>query len=294
VLPLPNLETKFVAANTLIGVKKKKKGDQLLLIPDEIKEKQSKLLEKRHQYFNTHNAKDKKNIREEDKILTKELSSLLEEVGFLDHAYASMLAKWDPYCQTEHSDFFDANWMFGIINGFFVVIGNPPYIQLQNNHGELANKYQNCNFDTFTRTGDIYQLFYEKGISLLCNDGILCYITSNKWMRAGYGEETRKYFSENIQTLQLVDFAGNKVFESATVDVSITVIRKNNTPKETMACTIKEKSLINLTDYVNQYATHIQFSYANSWVILSPIEQRIKEKIEKVGIPLKDWDISIN
>jgi hypothetical protein len=205
-----------------------------------------------------------------------------------------LLATWNPYDQNETSPFFDSVWMFDIDKGFDIVIGNPPYVQLQTNHGELANMYQNCNFDTFTRTGDIYQLFYEKGISLLCNNGILCYITSNKWMRAGYGEETRKYFSENVQTLQLVDFAGQKVFKSATVDVSITVIRKNNTPKETMACTIKEKSLLNLTDYIKQSGTYIPFPRdGKSWVILSDIEQRIKEKIEKAGKPLKDWDINI-
>jgi hypothetical protein len=247
--------------------------------------------------FQTDKNKPKRDsIDREIKKLTAEISKEQNKgknLQAFEDAIKS-LALWNPYDQNKASPFFDSVWMFGVDKGFDIVIGNPPYIQLQNNHGELASKYQNCNFLSFTRTGDIYQLFYEKGINLLCQDGILCFITSNKWMRAGYGEETRKYFSENIQTLQLIDFAGQKVFESATVDVSIAIIKKNNNPKKTMACTIKQNSSLNLTDYVKQNGNMTLFSTnGQSWVILSDIERRIKEKIENIGKPLKDWNINI-
>ena len=376
--PLPNLETKFVAANTLLGLSEDS-GDTLDLKDDKLNKMKEDLWGIRKKHFYAKDSEEKKRLQRDDEQKRNEIMAYLVKKGskpnkdhiaslekeienlqqnrlavaqenFVDEGEAQSdldlginqspknlfqtdknkpkrdaidreikrltaeitreqnkgknleafdktiksLATWNPYDQNETSPFFDSVWMFGIDKGFSVVIGNPPYIQLQNNHGELATLYQNCNYESFTRTGDIYQLFYEKGINLLCQNGILCYITSNKWMRAGYGEETRRYFSEYAQTLQLIDLAGQRVFESATVDVNIIIVKKNNTLRETIACIIKEKCSSNLTDYVKQHTSHIQFPFSDSWVILTPIEQKIKAKIEKVGIPLKDWDVSIN
>lgn len=104
--------------------------------------------------------------------------------------------------------------------GFDAIIGNPPYIQLQS-MGEMADAYQQMNFEVYERTGDIYCLFYELGKRLLRPDYHLSYITSNKWMRAGYGKSMRKFFVEETNPTLLIDFAGVKVFDEATVDVNI-------------------------------------------------------------------------
>ena len=171
-----------------------------------------------------------------------------------------------------------------------------PYIQLQNNSGELAKKYEFSGYKTFARTGDIYCLFYERGWQLLKNDGHLCYITSNKWMRAGYGEKTREFFANRTNPMLLIDFAGVKIFESATVDTNILLFSKsNNLHKTVCAVTNKQNkdSVKNLSDFVQQQNSICEFATSDSWVILSPIEQSIKKKIEAVGTPLKDWDINI-
>ena len=181
--------------------------------------------------------------------------------------------------------------------GFDIVIGNPPYVQLQNNGGELAALYAKSGFETFARTGDIYCLFYEQGYRLLKEGGHLCFITSNKWMRAGYGEKTRAFLAANTDPQILIDFAGLKIFESATVDTNILLFAKGENKHHTLSATIKkaEKSCLNnLSAYLQQMGSICDFSVADSWVILSPIEQSIKRKIEAVGKPLKDWDIQIN
>ena len=176
--------------------------------------------------------------------------------------------------------------------GFDIVVGNPPYIQLQK-MGEMTTILEKMSFQTFARTGDIYCLFYEKAHQLLKQGGICNFITSNKWMRAGYGEATRKFFIENTNPLILIDFAGVKVFETATVDVNILLYVKEKNMFNTLACIVKDKELKELSLYVRQHAQYTQFKNANSWVILSDIEQRIKAKIEAIGTPLKDWDINI-
>ena len=177
--------------------------------------------------------------------------------------------------------------------GFDVVIGNPPYIQLQNDGGKLAKLYEGQNFKTFARTGDIYCLFYEKAHQLLREGGICNFITSNKWMRAGYGEAIRKFLIEYTNPLILIDFTGIKIFETATVDVNILLYAKEKSTFNTLACIVKDKGLKELSLYVRQHGGKTSFSSDESWVILSEIEQRIKAKIEKIGTPIKEWNINI-
>ena len=177
--------------------------------------------------------------------------------------------------------------------GFDVIIGNPPYIQLQK-MGADSDALQKVGYETFAKTGDIYSLFYEQGYNILRENGLLMFITSNKWMRANYGESLRRFFIEQTNPLTLIDFSGNQIFDTATVDTNILMFAKQKNEYETQACIVKEKLLNNLSDFVNQNSEQSKFITSESWVILSPIEQSIKRKIEAVGKPLKDWDISIN
>ncbi|WP_455063981.1 Eco57I restriction-modification methylase domain-containing protein [Prevotella fusca] len=293
---LPNLETKFVSANTLIAKKKRDLQGNLFENP-EIEQTKRKLAEIRHKHFSAKSASTKYRLRKEDEELRGELINLLSDDNGFAQDDAKQLAKWNPYDQNNTSSFFDPEWMFGVADGFDIVIGNPPYIQLQNNSGELAKLYEDCGYSTFARTGDIYCLFYERGWQLLKEGGYLCYITSNKWMRAGYGDKTRGFFANKTNPMLLIDFAGVKIFESATVDTNILLFSKSDNLHKTL-CAVTNKqnkdSVNNLSDFVQQQDTICDFSTSDSWVVLSPIEQSIKKKIEAVGTPLKDWDIQIN
>ena len=292
---LPNLETKFVSANSLIAKKKKALQGNLFENP-EIEPTKVELQQIRHKHFSAKSASTKHRLREKDQALREKLAKLLSDDDNFAPEDAKQLAAWNPYDQNAVSPFFDPEWMFGVADGFDIVIGNPPYIQLQNNGGELAQMYEGCGYSTFARTGDIYCLFYERGWQLLKKDGHLCYITSNKWMRAGYGEKTREFFANKTNPMLLIDFAGVKIFESATVDTNILLFSKSNNQHETI-CAVTNKqnkdSVKNLSDFVQQQNSICDFGTSDSWVILSPIEQSIKKKIESVGTPLKDWDINI-
>ena len=296
VLTLPNLETKFVAANTLVGMKKK--PAQLTIfdvteLADKIEETKQKLLATRQEHFYAKSAYKKKELREKDADLRNELSKLVEETGEYTPEDTLQFSQWNPYDQNASSSFFDCEWMFNIKEGFDVILGNPPYVQLQKDGGKLSKLYEKSGYETFAKTGDIYSLFYERGWQLLKNEGILCYITSNKWMRAGYGESTRNFFAKKTNPIILIDFAGQKIFEAATVDTNILLFSKDKNRQQTKACIVKEKVLNNLSDYFRQYANITEFKSDKSWVILSEIEQKIKNKIESIGTPLKDWDINI-
>lgn len=253
---LPNLETNFVAANSLIA--KKKQDSHNLFENPEIEPTKKVLTEIRHEHFSAKTAYRKSTLREKDKQLREKLAKLLAEDNDFAPEDAKQLAAWNPYDQNAVAGFFDPAWMFGVSDGFDIVIGNPPYIQLQNDGGKLAKLYADCNYKTYARTGDIYCLFYERGYQLLKPNGHLCYITSNKWMRAGYGEKTREFFAKNTNPLLLIDFAGVKIFESATVDTNILLFAKAvNEHKTLCAVTNKQNkdSVKNLSEFLLNWKT---------------------------------------
>ena len=176
-----------------------------------------------------------------------------------------------------------------------------PYIQLQKlKENNVQANLERQSYKTFEKTGDIYSLFYEKGLSISKKQtGILCYITSNKWMRASYGESLRKYFLEYNPTL-LVDL-GSKVFDTATVDTNILLIQNRNIPQSIKAITIQDtiKKILNLEQYVNTNALSIPHNTLDAtgkqgWFIGTKAEIALKDKIEKIGKPLKEWDVKIN
>ena len=176
---------------------------------------------------------------------------------------------------------------------------NPPYIQLRKNGGELGKRYKDVGYQSFASTGDIYALFYELGIKLLNNNGILCYITSNKWMRAKYGQKLRQFLKQNTGLIQLIDLGPN-VFEAAEVDTNILIAQKAGLLfTKPQACSLlgsnnKNKTVFGRSLIKDCSVDFILPSSGKQWLILNPIERSIKQKVERYGTPLKEWDIQIN
>ena len=279
--PLPNLDFNFVCANTLIRL-----PEQLNLFNSEYEVRFQQL---RDTYFNTHNKKEKDKLRNEFYQLYKENN----EDGYNERF--EVMKTWDPFKSTKPASFFDSNTMFNV-SKFSIVIGNPPYVQLQSMKEISKSLYKPQGFKTYDATGDMYCLFIEKGMELCQKGGALTFITSNKWMRSGYGKSLRTFLAK-MNPVLLIDFGGNKVFESATVDTNIIQVIKEDNEGKTISCSIpsdKAEALDNLSDFVQQNSTTIEFSTNESWTILNNLEKSIKNKIEKSGVPLKEWNVQIN
>ena len=257
---------------------------------------EQELYNNREKHFHATTRQQKRDCKTEDKRLRAELASELKELGaFADDA--DNIAQWDIYDQNEIAEWFDPELMFGVTDGFDVVIGNPPYIQLQRDNGRLGNLYQDAGFDTFARTGDIYCLFYEKARQLLKNRGHACLITSNKWMRAGYGKKLRDYFVVFTQPVQLLDM-GPDVFD-ATVDTNILLFQNIRLDVHSAFRAVSlgadfDRQIGNISRYLIDNGTSMDMpDTGKPWAILSSAEMNLKRKIEAVGKPLKDWDINI-
>ncbi len=182
--------------------------------------------------------------------------------------------------------------------GFDIVVGNPPYVQLQktlseNTDEKVGDRYSKLGYKSFAKSGDMYCLFYELGVHLLKDRGHLIYITSNKWMRTAYGNQLRCLFSQKTNPKRLIDFSGRRVFETAGVDVSIFLLENAKNEAKTKVCTIKESIKGNLDSYIQKHSLEMPFLNGESWNILPNIEEEIKKKILSVGIPISSWKISI-
>ena len=217
--PLPNLEAKFVAANTLIGLDKK---DASLFDSAEIKAKENELKIAKHKIFGAKTVRTKRKYRQIVNGLRLEIANMLEDCGAVGNAEAQQLAAWDMFDQNASSLFFDPEWMFNVKDGFDIVIGNPPYIDSETMTllGQTKlREYIVYNYEYIKGNWDIYMAFLERG--LLLSNNCLCYITPDKWLSKPFGSKFREKCM--IPRLKTILHTGNKTFESATVDAIITL-----------------------------------------------------------------------
>ena len=200
VRPLPNLETKFVAANTLIGIEK---PAQLLLRNPEIDRKEKELKEARERHFTARTPQTKEKYRKEDERLRAEISELLKKDGF-PRETTEKLAKWNPYDQNASADFFDPEWMFGVTEGFDVVMGNPPYIK-KYTYREAFDGVRESPY--YQGKMDIWYLFACLSLDMLRKgSGILTFIATNNWVTNAGASKMRNKVIKNAQMLKMLDF----------------------------------------------------------------------------------------
>lgn len=293
---LPNLETKFVAANTLIGLEKPQtlgnaqssSASQVSLRNPEIEQLEKELKDLRHQYFNAGTRREKLACQKKDRDLRKKIAGLLEKDGWNKDA-ARSVAAFDPYDQNASSPFFDPEWMFGVTEGFDVVIANPPYVQMQKDGGKLASELKNQNYLTWERTGDLYAIFYEHGLNILRENGTETFITSSQWMKSNYGKSLRKFFlSKNPLKLILL---GPGIFESATVDTNILTIQNTNYKNQLNGGIVTQSD--QLTDLANLQLHAMSYLSEDAWTVMNASKQTINEKINSKGKPLSEWKVNI-
>ncbi|HPC61729.1 MAG TPA: Eco57I restriction-modification methylase domain-containing protein, partial [Verrucomicrobiota bacterium] len=225
VRPLPNLETKFVAANTLIGIEKP--AQQLLRNPA-IDAKEAELRQVRERHFTARTPATKARCRELDAKLRAEISELLRADGFARET-TEKLAHWNPYDQNASADFFDPEWMFGIRDGFDVVIGNPPYVRIQTltaTEPAAVAYYKQRYVSASKGNYDLYVVFVERSLQLLQPRGHLAYILPHKFFNAQYGQPLRELLAQGRHLRHVVHFGDQQIFPGATNYVCLLFLAK--------------------------------------------------------------------
>ncbi len=314
---LPNLETQFISANTLVDLQRSRNGimHQLGLL-DGV-EYRERLHSVRQSWFNakTRRTKDKC-ISEYESIREGMIANVKSNIE-LSHIDDKRLSEFDPFVHNVSCNWFNANWMFGVSGGFDIVLGNPPYIrqeainslqtkeqlkEMMNNDCNNGKNGKNSNHkvrdyktyllerykDVFTNTSDIYTCFYGRGVELLKAGGVLCYITSNKWMRTRYGKVLREYIKTQVTIEQLLDLGGDQ-FVTTTVDTNILILSKQR-PTTDYKFTAGSELPDEDTELWNMKVSDLS---VDAYTLASPEVFDLKRHVEGVGTPLKSWDVSI-
>ena len=193
--PLPNLETRFVAADTLIGLGADR---QAVLGSPVVSAIEDRLRRVRERYFNARARQTKRQLRDEDTALRAELAGALESLGF-EHTNAEAVAAWDPYDQNARAGWFDAEYMFGVADGFDAVIGNPPYVRAdfrdERHKITRAAIMASGDYETLWEKWDLFVPFMERGFKLLREGGVSSLIVSDAFGHAKYALKARELVS---------------------------------------------------------------------------------------------------
>ncbi len=280
---LPNLETKFVAANTLIGIDKPNQMN--LQNNPRIKDLEKELKNLRHEYFSAKTRKEKLSCQKKDKELRKRISTLLIKDGW-DDRIAKQLAGWDPYDQNASSPFFDPEWMFGVKEGFDVVIGNPPYFNVKTVSKELYGYISKHYKDIHTVYNDIVYYFIYLGIEFLKRNGCCTLITSNYYLGNEYAKALRKYLKNYI--FKIVNFKDYMIFDQASIHTCISISCKETKSTEVVFFEAATDEKITSNDIEAQLRSFTvkRTDLNDGWLIADKSNTSIINKLNKDSILL--------
>ena len=219
ITPLPNLDTRIVAASTLLGLTEE---SQRVLPGDRVHDIEERLAANRERHFHARTRPEKLACIEKDRTLRGELATALREAGFPDEI-ARKIADWDPYDQNASTDWFDPECMFNVRDGFDIVIGNPPYVRADfpdDRHRALRKHLlASEHYRTLWEKWDLFVPFIERGFRLLKPGGAIAYIVSDAYCHAKYAERSRDWFLRNARIVRLDFLSRLRVFEAAVRNV---------------------------------------------------------------------------
>ena len=282
--PLPNLETRFLAANTLLGLK-----DAPTLTSPKTQELERELALNGARHFHAITRQQKHECKTRDEELRQGLAADLREVG-MPAEDAEKIASWDRYDANATTDWFAPERMFGIRDGFDIVIGNPPYIRNHNlsvrERAALKNQFGNF----YTGGADISTYFYKRAAELLRRGGIATYISTNKFLRVAYGKKLRHFLTTEMSLKALLDFGSIAVFDAA-VDTCI-VLLENQKPSPTHtfhAATLRkalETFIVKEEFQTQSFPMKVSHLSDAGWTLAQPETLALLEKLQNTGTPL--------
>lgn len=275
--PLPNLEFKFVCANTLLPLPQNKGGlgESLKLI---------KQLEKlRAEYFSSF-GKSKKRIEIDFEVIQDEMKGFLTVSGFLGSQSAA-LSSWRPFSD-KPSDWFDPEWMFGLKDGFDIVIGNPPYVRQENIDQNIKYIYIQNHPDVGSGTADLYIYFINSALNISKLGGVIIFITLNKYLKTKYGEGLRNKLKDKNVDL-IIDFFELPVFEAST-DSSITKIINSPDTDSTRYFPVKSLNNLDLNILTKGESLKV-IKDGTGWKFVKPGSNSIIEKLYSNTVSLQKF-----
>ena len=275
--PLPNLDFKVLCGDSLLGPDPSAGVEVQGTLGQDTGQMQ-RLGQLKDEFMRAPPGPGKESLKKDIEDIEERVSASLDGIGVPEGT-----VDW----RVEFVEVFSTN------RGFDIAIANPPYVQLQKDGGRLRRIYKDSGYATFTSTGDIYQLFYERGCQILKpSRGLLTYITSNSWLKAEYSKPLRRYFSERHTPLLLLEL-GKDVFESAIVDSGVVMLRVGGSGQPFRAVDMDRVKSAEVPPALELWG-QVRPDADGPWSILSHAEQSVMDKIHAKGTPLGKWPLRIN
>lgn len=223
--PLPNLETKFVAANALVGLPEM---EQRSLVPQRVYKIEAEIEALYHSHFSIQRRDQKLSLQHKIKGLRKELGRLLAE-SLMAPKKAQHVAAWDPFDPQSSSEFFEPHWMYGrsLAAGFDIVIGNPPYFKENDSKARFEGLRERA---CYQGKMDVWYLFADVGLDILKEGGVLAFIATNNWITNAGASKLRNKILRHATLISLIDFQDFMIFESASIQTMIMILQKRQDP----------------------------------------------------------------
>ena len=285
--PLPNLEFKFVTADTLTKLSEEKDFGGLFNSNDDIDDLK-KLREEYLQSYGEEKEEIKGNFIEiQEKIFKDQLNSLQNNT----ESRAYKLSAWNPFGHNK-ADWFDPLWMYGV-EAFDVVIGNPPYVS----HDRISQRtYIKKEYEIFEAFADLYCYFIERGVGLLNNNGVLNYITSNSFLRTNYGRPLRNFLINNTEIKSLINIEDSQLFGNAVVNNAILSVSRKIENKNAIVVNATYNLKTNFSIFINsnsfEYGQN-DFLKDKSWSLSTPEKLKIINRLFDNRSTIEDLKIKI-
>jgi adenine-specific DNA-methyltransferase len=295
---LPNLETKFVAANTLISLEADSDKKEAVFKSAEVEALEENLFAIREKIFYTNSRSEKIRLEKQLTELRFRLKDEFTNLGFPNDK-SDKITSWNPFDQNTHANWFDPEWMFGIKDGFDIVIGNPPYgIKFSENEKEYFKKHY---LSTKTISGkqkgslDSFSLFIEKGFNIMKRNGNLIYIVPISITSSDSMTALHNLMEKNCKLIKISSYAvrPQPIFQNAVINTSILFFIKTLTPVEQILCTkmyrkgrgFDLKTLLENLQFIDVKNYKLYGRYPK---ISLPIETRILDKLLSIKTKIKD------
>lgn len=281
--PLPNLEAKFVTANTLIPLDRTK---DLFSSCDEVRNYEEQLQELNHRIFLSKRNKDKEALREAILDTQRRMAQVMENLGLIGSTGVNQIAAWKMFDQNASAPFFDPEWMFGVKDGFDVVIANPPY-KIIPREDKLKEKYDFLYKVAHGGKRNLYHLFFEKGINCMVKEGTLSYITPDTYFSGNDTVALRQFLLSNVGIHRIIHYTEkDKVFENVTQAVAVITCSKGTS---TPTFDIVDHDVLSVIDLKNLKSD-------NKFVFkaINPIISKIKEQKETFGTVCEGYKGDVN
>lgn len=286
--PLPNLEAKFVAANSLMPLRD---TGNLMTSVDEIRKIKESLTEANHKLFRAKRNAEKRALRRKIFELRLSYAEALKEGGAFGDESALMIAHWDMFNQNSYAKFFNARWMFDIENGFDIVIANPPYVEAKKLKEVVAPL--RTSYKLSSGTADLSIYFFELAFNNLKPGGVISFITTNKFFSTGYGKKLREHLVNN-KISKIINFEQVEVFENVLVSSVIVEAIKEKTSSDNIF-TYEKFYQLGYTEFRRQFVERKKSfgTYSQNdldekeWSFADISSLRLKTKIEQNSTSLK-------